>query len=399
LADAQVFGADNGSSSFLLMQFNTDNLIVVAYGGSGNTLFGFNTSAVFRDPAAWYHVVLAFDTTQATAASRARFFINGVEQAVVTRGGYPSGTPALNTDYAVNGTVQHRLSSTVANASFFDGEMAEVNFVDGQALAPTAFGAYSIYNQWLPIKYAGTYGTNGFYLPFTNTASTSTLVADSSGNGNNWTPNNISLTAGITYDSLTDVPTLTSATVANYATGNPLYTNSTASWVPFSMINGNLSWGSAATNANQVGVATMAMSGTNKTYWEVTIGTNFPSSYTQLGIALSTTSNISRNEGIFYRNNGDKSLNGSASAYGSSYTVGDVIGFTYDAAAGTLVCYKNNVSQGTLYSSGAGLSWVPAAACDNAGVGITYYNAYNFGQQPFVYTAPSGFLPLNTFNI
>jgi hypothetical protein len=363
-----------------------------SYTNSGlNRRLGFDSinrltfgAQVFRDPAAWYHIVFSCES-----GGTLRLYVNGVN----------TSNPSSSLYTILSGTVINLGRNNLNSDAYFDGEMAEVNFVDGQALAPTAFGAYSIYNQWLPIKYAGAYGTNGFYLPFTNTTSTSTLVADSSGNGNNWTPNNISLTAGSTYDSLTDVPTLTSATVANYATGNPLYTNSTALWVPFSMINGNLSWGSAATNANQVGVATMAMSGTNKTYWEVTIGANFPSTNTNLGIALSTTSNISRNEGIFYRNDGSKNINGTASAYGLSYTVGDVIGFAYDAAAGTLVCYKNNVSQGTLYSSGAGLSWVPAAACDNAGAGITYYNAYNFGQQPFVYTAPSGFLPLNTFNI
>lgn len=546
---------------------------------------------VFRDPAAWYHIVFVMDTTQATAANRTKLYVNGVDQ-----GAFTGTAVTQNSNTNVNSAAAHYINTFNGTYYHSDLEYAEYNFVDGQALAPTAFGASSIYNQWLPIKYAGTYGTNGFYLPFnsvstssfagsfngstqrlitpsnaafalgatsttemwlyatssgtqriisnysatgfdvlilggllyvagagagatatfplnawthlavvynagtltiyfngvsqaltgtttgynftstdpvyigsstsgtqffngsisnlrvvkgtavytanftpsvvpltaitntslltlqnativdnstnaftiTNTGTVVTSVqypftlaiaADSSGNGNNWTPNNISLTAGSTYDSLTDVPTLTSETVANYATGNPLYTNSTASWVPFSMINGNLSWGSAATNGNQVGVATMAMSGTNKTYWEVTIGTNFPSGYTRLGIALSTTSNISGNEGIFYRNDGAKSLNGSASAYGSSYTAGDIIGFAYDAAAGTLVCYKNNVSQGTLYSSGAGLSWVPAAACDNAGVGITYYNAYNFGQQPFTYTAPTGFLVLNTYNI
>jgi len=610
-AAQDLFGGGSSATSYSYIGFQNTDVIRIWSLVSSSTQIDCSTTAVFRDPAAWYHVVLVVDTTQATNSSGVKLWVNGVQQTLTF------STYVQNSNTYLNSAALHSIATlnyTAAITDYFDGEMAEVNFVDGQALAPTAFGASSIYNQWLPIKYAGTYGTNGFYLPFnsvstasyagsfngssqyltvpdnaaftlgtndftmecwinvgnlptapliaaqtnsalsvlsfyllanssgafqpvlqnasgayksisgtvgsivantwchvafvrdgntarayvngvqkgtvdvtgftvrdstdvfgvggggaytsspyagyisnfrlvngtclypsgttftppttaltavtntslltlqnstivdnstnafiiTNTGTVVTSVqypftlaiaADSSGNANNWTPNNISLTAGSTYDSLTDVPTLTSATVANYATGNPLYTNSTASWVPFSMINGNLSWGSAATNANQVGVATMAMSGTNKTYWEVTIGTNFPSGYTQLGIALSTTSNISRNEGIFYRNDGSKSLNGSASAYGSSYTVGDVIGFTYDAAAGTLVCYKNNVSQGTLYSSGAGLSWVPAAACDNAGVGITYYNAYNFGQQPFVYTAPSGFLPLNTFNI
>jgi hypothetical protein len=142
--------------------------------------------------------------------------------------------------------------------------MAEINFVDGQALAPTAFGAFSTYNQWLPIKYAGTYGTNGFYLPFTNTTSTSTLVADSSGNANNWTPNNISLTAGSTYDSLTDVPTLTSETVANYAVMNPL---SNGAAVP---TNGNLTQGASSPNTRCNSTIFVSSA---KWYFEVTVNT------------------------------------------------------------------------------------------------------------------------------
>ena len=107
--------------------------------------------------------------------------------------------------------------------------MSEINFVDGQALTPASFGQTSATTGvWIPKAYTGTYGTNGFYLKFTNTASTSTLGNDFSGNSNTWTVNNISLTSGITYDSMTDVPTLTSATASNFATLNPVKTGSTS---------------------------------------------------------------------------------------------------------------------------------------------------------------------------
>jgi hypothetical protein len=107
---------------------------------------------------------------------------------------------------------------------FYDGYLTEINFIDGQALTPNSFGTINSYGVWQPITYGGSYGTNGFYLPFTNNASTTTLGYDFSPQGNNWTTNNISLTAGSTYDSMTDVPTLTSATAANYAVMNPLDT-------------------------------------------------------------------------------------------------------------------------------------------------------------------------------
>jgi len=100
--------------------------------------------------------------------------------------------------------------------------MTDINFVDGQQLTANSFGAFNGQGVWQPVRYGGSYGTNGFYLPFTNTTSTITLGYDFSPNGNNWTTNNISLTAGVTYDSMTDVPTNTSATVANYCVWSPI---------------------------------------------------------------------------------------------------------------------------------------------------------------------------------
>ena len=424
LADAQVFGGDNGSSSFLTLQLNSDNLILVAYGGSGNPLFGFNTSAVFRDPAAWYHVVLAFDTTQATASARARLFINGVEQTVVARGGYPSGTPALNTDYAVNGVVQHRIGATLAGASYYDGELAEVNFVDGYPTGVTSgtwaatnvstiFGASSIYNQWLPIRYAGTYGTNGFYLPFTNTTSTSTLVADSSGNANNWTPNNISLTAGSTYDSLTDVPTLTSETVANYAVLNPLDAATTTGVSS----NGNLSWtNSAATH--QCIRGSIAIPATGAYYFEAI---NVTSNNATIGMALglgASTASLTVNMGGGQANVFSFYSGGNANSYlvsgtttlatfvGGAFVANDVIQLAVDTTNTKMWLGKNNV----WYNSTGGTTGNPTTGANptftTSMVGLfpmteVFTNTVhiNFGQQPFTYTAPSGFLPLNTFNI
>jgi hypothetical protein len=366
----------------------------------GPSYFGATTTAVFRDPAAWYHVTVACDTTQATNTNRTRIYINGVIQAT---SGYDAGYPSLNATGLIN---LNRLTEIgqVASIQYFDGELAEVNFVDGYPTGVTSgtwaatnvatiFGASSTYNQWLPIRYAGTYGTNGFYLPFTNTASTSTLVADSSGNANNWTPNNISLTAGSTYDSLTDVPTLTSETVANYAVYTPLATVVTGGGTALATLtNGNLTASSAAANFYDC-FSSFNIPTTGKWYFEwsvTTVGTNH-----YLGIAsrLSWTA-ASR----LYQNNGDKISNGTSSAYGATYTSADVIGCAIDMDAGTLVMYKNNTTQGTLASDL--VSAAPATGwCVVAEMRGTAAHSINFGQQPFTYTAPSGFLPLNTFNI
>jgi hypothetical protein len=188
-ADQTIFGAGYSTSPWFILQFDSGDNLDVSFtaGVSGGTL----TTAVYRDPAAWYHIVLAVDTTQATASNRVKLYVNGVQVTSFSSTNYPS----QNTDYQVNNTVQHYISN---GAWYFDGYMAEVQLVDGQALAPTAFGTFNSYGVWQPITYGGSYGTNGFYLPFSNTASATTLAYDFSPNGNNWTPNNISSTSSVT---------------------------------------------------------------------------------------------------------------------------------------------------------------------------------------------------------
>jgi hypothetical protein len=227
---------------------------------------------------------------------------------------------------------------------------------------------------------------------FTSSGFLTSIFDDASGNANNWTPNNISLTAGSTYDSLTDVPTLTSTTVANYAVLNPLSTGR-----PISA--GNLQYGGSATGIVK---GTIAVT-TGKWYFEFQwTGTAGPGA--QIGIALSSTSPTTTYLGStgatgttgygYYSSNGNKYSGSGGVAYGASYTTSDVIGVALDLTAGTLTYYKNNVSQGVAFTGLVG-EFTPAAGSD----GTNDTGGFNFGQQPFVYTAPSGFLPLNTFNI
>jgi len=353
----------------------------LAYNQTTDTMYYYNgttyaTTAAYRDPAAWYHIVFVNNAGAFT------LYINGSSILTGTATTIPSGA-VMNLG---------RWYSGISSGSYYDGEMAEINFVDGQALAPTAFGASSIYNQWLPIKYAGTYGTNGFYLPFTDTTSTSTLVADSSGNGNNWTPNNISLTAGSTYDSLTDVPTLTSATAANYCVLNPL---GTAGSTPSS---GNLAIASGATVGNRISTF-MVTSG--KWYWEG-IGDGYVGTIIGVqGDQFTGSVSVAGSKSIgYWYSDGLAYWDGGASATGTSYTSSDVIGVALDMTAGNVKFYKNNTlihdltfGSGTIpnLSSGVFPGYNIGAATKSVNI--------NFGQQPFTYTAPTGFLPLNTFNI
>lgn len=218
-----IFGAANSANSqFVDVTINGNNVFELDILDSNSTRTIRTSTAVLRDPSAWYHIVLVIDTTQATDTDRIKLYVNN--ELLTTSAG--TGTyPALNADTQVNATTGiHAIARRQGSADrYYDGYITEYNFVDGQALDPTNFGEYDEdTGAWIPKKYTGTYGTNGFYLDFEDTSSVAALGTDSSGNSNTWTVNNVSLTAGTTYDSMKDVPTLTDEDTANFATRNPL---------------------------------------------------------------------------------------------------------------------------------------------------------------------------------
>jgi hypothetical protein len=384
--------ADSGNNTTGVF-FNTSNqLYLNAYSGGANQARP-TTNAVYRDPAAWYHIVCVYDSANAIQADRFIFYVNGVRQSV-------TGTLlSLNLASKNNASgVLNRIGMEDWGTSYgFDGYMTEVNFVDGQALPPTAFGTFNSYGVWQPITYGGSYGTNGFYLPFTNNASTTTLGYDFSPNGNNWTCNNISLTAGVTYDSMTDVPTLTSATAANYCVLNPLQ-NSYG--VP-TITNGNLSYSCSGAGSFGTGGSIAVSSG--KWYWEINPTALSASDTMALGIreingnpSAAGAWNGGVSGSYIWRSDGFKRNNGTSTAYGTAYTTSNVIGVALDMDAGTLTFYKDNSSPGTAYSGLAG-TFQPAFATDQSS-GTTSASV-NFGQRPFTYTPPTGFVALNTYNM
>jgi len=378
----QLFSAGSATAFF---RFSSTDTLLSGWTGASNL----ETTAVYRDPAAWYHIMLVVDTTQATAANRVKYYVNGVQVTAFATTDYPT----QNSSTTINSAVAHNIAAYTSSTQFFDGYLAEVNFIDGQALTPSSFGSFSIYNQWLPKKYAGTYGTNGFYLPFTNNASAATLGNDFSGNGNTWTTNNISVTAGSTYDSMTDVPTLTSATAANYAVMNPLDLTGVSS-----VANGNLQVNISGSSSAAIRGSIAVISG--KWYWEATAGSFVTANTFMVGVAnsnvaITAASWITANAWSYYGSNGEKYNAGTSSAYGATYTTGDVIGIALDMDNGTLTFYKNGTSQGQAFSGLTGKSLMPTMG---TGLYALTFN-FNFGQQPFVYTPPSGFVALNTFNL
>ena len=369
--------AGNGGTQDSNLYFYNDVLQFETY--NSGTDYILRTTQVFRDPAAWYHIVAVWDTTNATSTERMRLYLNGQRITAFSNAAYPT----LNYQSFINAAQTQNIGKYTS--SYFDGYMAEVNFIDGQALTPSSFGAFSPYNQWLPKKYSGTYGTNGFYLPFTNNASAATLGNDFSGNSNTWTTNNISVTAGSTYDSTTDVPTLTSATAANYAVMNPLSATS-----PTIISNGNLT---VATGVSGGGGAWSTIALTSGKYYFEFTATGISGASCRMGVNDSTRTN-----GVEYYDNGDKVVNGSQTSYGASYTDGDLIGVACDLVANTITFYKNNTSQGAIsYSTWSTINMFAFCADGSGSSGITAN--FNFGQRPFAYTPPSGYVALNTFNL
>lgn len=382
-----------GTSTSNVNQFYFDlstNQFVYFNYYSGAYQFNVNSTAVYRDPSAWYHVVFVLDTTQATSTNRAKLYVNGSQ---ITLNAGTGGFGVQNQSSIINNTVAHNIGRYVTFTNYFDGYLTEVNFIDGQALTPSSFGSTNaLTGVWQPARYTGTYGTNGFYLPFTDNSALTTssnvgLGKDFSGNGNYWTTNNISITAGVTYDSMTDVPTLTSATAANFAVLNPLQNYGT-------MTNGNLTFAGSSEST----VGTIAVS-SGKTYYEVTVSTLGTSAF--LGFANLTwqgkDNSWTYSQTWVYIASGNKGGNGATGAYGASYTTGDVIGIALDSTTGTLEFYKNNTSQGVAFSTGlAGVVVVPFIA--TASPSTTTLNV-NFGQRPFTYSPPTGFVALNCYNL
>jgi len=397
LSSGNAMLATVNGSEFNYFSFGTSSgdWLTFAYFDGATDVFSVNTngsSIFFRDVSAWYHIVLAVDTTQATASNRVKIYVNSVQQTI-------SGTyPTLNYDTPINNSISNIIGGGTGSYTAYlsDQYMTEINFIDGQQLTPSSFGSTNAdTGVWGPKKYSGSYGTNGFYLNFSDNSNNTaaTLGKDYSGNGNNWTPNNFSVTAGVGNDSLVDSPTsfglidtgVGGEVRGNYCTLNPVDTISTVT-----LANGNLDY----TGSSGLSIATFGVS-SGKWYWEHVIGAV---NYCVIGIYQSGSKSMAylgqSGVSIGIASGGSPQYAGVSAPTGTlaAFTSADTIGFALDLDAGTFTVYRNNVS--SLVFSGLTGLWFPAQGMNYSASGI-----YNFGQRPFAYTAPSGFKALCTQNL
>lgn len=404
-----ILSTDYVSSNGHESRFDDNNSIKLADITSGSTAWVLQTNALYRDCSAWYHIVIAFDSPQGTPSERVKLYVNGTQVTSFATATYPS----LNYESYINSTLTHYIGAWAFSGSparFYDGYMAEINFVDGQALTPSSFGQTDAQTgQWIPRVYSGSYGTNGFRLQFLDNSGTTatTLGKDTSGMGNNWTPNNFSVAAGTGNDSLRDVPMnyyspdngLGGEVIGNYCTLNPLNAISIAP------ANGNLDVSNSTAGTASYSGGTIAMS-SGKWYFEVLVGGN----YANIQAGVRSSDGILSNTTMYRTFNaidGTKNNGSSSTAYGSAAASGSIVGCAVDMDAGKIWFSVNNVWQ----ASGNPTAGTNAAFTDLTGSVIPLFTTYvnsagntstivtNFGQRPFAYTAPSGFKALCTQNL
>jgi len=401
---AVLYGAGSAATDMFQLLMQNTGQILIQNRVSGTNNLNFATSALFRDPSAWYHIVLAIDTTQGTDSNRAKLYVNGTQITDFSNETYPS----QNYDCHINNTVAHHIAAQSRGSAndHFDGYIAELYSIDGSQKAPTDFGEFNNNGVWIPKEYSGTYGTNGFFMEFKQTgtsANSSGMGADTSGNTNHFAVTNLTAT-----DQTTDSPT------NNWCTWNPLIGRA-AAYATFA--EGNLD--ADFTSGSVYWRATGSIGVTSgKWYAEIKCIDDGVSNDLKIGVehASPDQTTIDGVHKVIESFSGNKASGGSASSYGDTYTNGDIIGVLLDMDNGTIKFSKN----GTIMASGASaftdlISAMPesgwaffAYGYDNANVQANFGNApFSIssgnsdanGYGNFEYAVPSGYYSLCTKNL
>ena len=404
-ANSTIFGGGDAATDCAFLNFNTSDKLFLQSATSDSADWGITTSAVFRDSAAWYHVVAKIDTTQSTSTDRVKIYVNGNLQTVT--GSYPSQN--YDMQWSRNGEVQ-LVGKYPSTGIYFNGVMAHVHFTDGYAYDASTFGETdSTSGIWKPKTAPSvTYGSKGFFLKFENSGAMGT---DSSGNGNNFT------TIGGALKQSSDTPS-----------------NNFITWNANKKLTITLSNGSTTTSGNgDNGVWSTIGNNQGKWYWETQQNANS----VMMGIIhedVTQTTGRSQSAGAY----GLQSGNGSYAYYRNNGSSGQSSGFP-EITNSNVLCHALDLDNGkyflgidgvfknlsgTTSNVGTGADptftgldttklWFPFTESRGTGVGcdanfgsgffgttaVTSANADANGHGAFEYAVPSGYYTLNTKNI
>ncbi len=325
-------------------------------------------SQVQQDPTGWYHIVVAIDSNDISSfdENRVRGYVNGVE--LLTQGNPVNRSVSR---YITPQGEQLRINSAQAHSigrdeyttsQYFDGTITQVHFVDGQTLTASDFGQFTSEGLWVPKTYTGTYGTNGFHLPFNTGTSTTTLGQDTSGNGNNWTLHNFTRTPGVDDCWMADYPvkgTTATQPLSNYAIINPLDL-----FTSVALENGNLQTVSASNPAILGSIQLTS----GKWYWEIQF--TGPDTSNQFVGLISDT------------------------GYAAATNTTNVIGVRYNGATGKLNYTIDGIHWTNITTLTPG-QYVFPIAYSTASVKTIYAN---FGQRAYAYAVPPGYVSICTAN-
>jgi len=389
----EIFYGEANSTNYCTIRFNDADDTLTFKNRPGSTTSTLTTTQVFRDVAAWYHLVVVLDTSNGTAANRDIIYINGVREANFSTENHSGDGDACY----INNNGDPMKIAKGRTAGFFDGYMSEVVFIDGLALAADSFGEFDEDSGiWKPIDVSGlTFGNNGFYLDF---KASSNLGNDANG-GTDLGETNLAAT-----DQSTDTCT------NNFATLNPLIYESRDN--TFAEGNLKITGGGSDSWTNHYGVSTIAVS-TGKWFVEAKI-TTAVGSQGMLGIMGTSTALVGS-----MKDNGPANIDAGGRITGggnniqtglTNFANGNIAGAAFDATNGTIQFYRNGSAYGNAVSSIASDTYYFVTNSYDAGAVVEF----NFGSPPysesggnsdgdgfgnFSMAVPSGYFALNTKNL
>ena len=423
-----VYGATN-NDDHMSLRFDSDDKFTFAMYSSDI----FTTTQLFRDTHAWFHMVLAVDTTQGTDSNRVKLYINGTQ---VTNFG-ANNLPSQNKDFALNHTFEHEIGRLALTDNYeYNGYMAEVNLIDGSQYDPTYFGKFNENNVWVPVKPgtgaggAVTYGTNGFFLEFQQTGTSqnsSGIGADTSGNDHHFAPTQLG-SIDITSDTCTN----------NWCTMSNLYSDKQQGGaITFSQGLTEITTSYVDANYQRYPQAMSSIAVTKgKWYFEMK-----PSSGSDFNIGVFSPEDFASDSttnpyggyaatGVIYTEEGEVRQNDSTDSGHASYGTSDIVGCALDMDNNAVYFHKNNtyINSGNATSGASKTGAFTLPTTGENGLDITLYGFVmgeegaggtgtmlaNFGQPPytpssiendangfgnFEYAPPSGYFALCTKNL